>query len=273
MLSPDRKIYLDLSLGTTSQDITLAWIISELVDRPDGPLLSINLRAVCQLQDRRLAWGRAKEHPSRWCIEFQRDRHVGHWATSKKTSRKMTWSDFEDLGTTNEEIHYSVHVGNRYNPESSLQFAKLRKDHPKRLAKMWQANLSETSLGQTEMKLKWDAAQPHATPDSARMGEELTELSTGAYKDDEDTEGIFDRHHKKGPKSFSHYFWKTAKKIANLPTITVAIIINRRKCPTRNLKPGTLVNLLALIRGTLHGRKQVTSWMRETTRDKIRKAS
>lgn len=240
----------------TPQDITLAWIISELVDCPEGPLLNIDLKAVQWLQDRRRAWARQPEHPSRYSFEFQRTRNVGHWQSHKKVSKKMTWSDFEEIGDTKESIHYSVHVGNRYNPERSAQFTQLRKKHPKRLAKMWQENLSSDSLGFTEKLLQWSGAEPDSLPDSALMGTELSILSRGAYGKGEDVDGgIFAdiKGNKEKPSSLSDKMWKMARDVANIPTVAIAFCINRRVTPNRNLRPGSLVACVALLQRAVQG--------------------
>lgn len=68
-------------------------MISQLTDTGDGqpPLVSVNIQRAKRLQDRRKAWARQKQHPSRASFTFQATRNVGAWNISQSLRYKAIW--------------------------------------------------------------------------------------------------------------------------------------------------------------------------------------
>lgn len=231
-------------------------MISRLTDSEGGPLLSIDLDVAKKLQDRRRPWARQGEHPSRIWIEFQSTRNVGWWNIPEPILANAVWKDLIEVTNTNEKIHYSVHIGNRYNPETSPQFKKVRVNNLEALCKMWTDNNSQDSLWPSEKALLWKEGEPESMPDSAYMGKDRAELSIGAYRAGQDVEkndnGPTDPQLGVArPGGVPASVWKVLKVAANLPVIALATIVNLSPTPNRNLKPGIFVSALASIQSKM----------------------
>lgn len=78
---------------------------SQLMDQPGGPLLTIDLDCIRDIQDRRQAWAMEKEHPSRLAVELQKTRSVCERLSSDVDLENVMWKSMVQNGRTNESIH------------------------------------------------------------------------------------------------------------------------------------------------------------------------
>lgn len=183
-----------------------------------------------------------------------------------KLRKSAVWKDEVQIGNTNESIHFSVHVGDRYDPETSPQFVKIRGDDPARLSRMWNENKSEQSLWATEKALKWQGKQTDWSPDSAYMGADEDVLSPGSYLAGQDVDAIegeplpdFDPELGSVKPAFvPEIVWGAAKVVANIPVVIIATVINLRVTPNRNLRPGILVIALAKLEQALERKRSAS---------------
>lgn len=115
----------------------------------------------------------------------------------------------------------SVWLSQRYSPDSS-QFSWLKKNDPKRLDDLWSRAKDISSLGPTELALKWGDAQPDNKPPSMRFGDDF-ELTS----------------QKQAPGIVGTVF-TLMSSIARSPTQLLATLVNGQPTSQKNLKPGLL---------------------------------
>ncbi|SNX87421.1 uncharacterized protein MEPE_06131 [Melanopsichium pennsylvanicum] len=151
-------------------DISLIWMISQLVDPhtlPDGsttlrPLLNIDLGLLATILDRRREWAKQVPHRSRPTINYQHSRTVHQRQWDADTMKRVVWANMAKTGATNESIHPSVVRGGRIKPESHPAFAEMRKHAPNVLEEMWKkAQDWEATLRPTEKLLSWAKRGPY----------------------------------------------------------------------------------------------------------------
>lgn len=155
-------------------DITLIWMVSQLVDPhtlPDGsttlrPLLNIDLGLLASILDRRREWGKQVPHRSRPTINYQHPRTVLQRKWDAETMKRTVWANMALTGRTNESIHPSVVRGGRIQPDTHPAFADLWKDTEAGgraiLQEMWkQAEDWAGTLRPTEKLLYWDKRGPY----------------------------------------------------------------------------------------------------------------
>lgn len=157
-------------------DISLAWMVAQLLDHAKGPLLAFNMKALGEMQDRRVEWSKQTEHENgkglmSWFVQKEQ-RKVGKPTLSEEYLKKVAWRKLIERGATEESIHHSVVVGGKYT-KSSVQFEYLAKNDPDRLDSMWKHAESEESLLPTEKRLRWKLASPNQVPESAMPEIEL----------------------------------------------------------------------------------------------------
>ncbi|CBQ70123.1 conserved hypothetical protein [Sporisorium reilianum SRZ2] len=150
-------------------DVTLVWMVSQLVDPhtlPDGsqtirPLLNIDLALLASILDRRRAWAQQPPHRSRPTVNYQHLRTVRQTTWDHATMRRSVWANMAQSGATHETLHASVVRGGRLT-EMSPQFDQLRASDPEGLKRMWdEARDWETSLRPTEKLLYWARRGPY----------------------------------------------------------------------------------------------------------------
>ncbi|KAJ1576588.1 hypothetical protein NDA11_001162 [Ustilago hordei] len=155
-------------------DITLIWMISQLVDPhtlPDGsttlrPLLNIDLGLLASIIDRRREWGKQLPHRSRPTINYQHPRIVLQRKWDAETMKRTVWANMALTGRTNESIHPSVVRGGRIQPDSHPALAALWRDEKgggrEVLERMWkEAENWDGTLRPTEKLLYWDKRGPY----------------------------------------------------------------------------------------------------------------
>jgi hypothetical protein len=151
-------------------DITLIWMVSQLVDKhilPDGtetlgPLLNIDLGLLATILDRRREWAMQLPHHSRPTVNYQQARTVNQLEYHSSTMRRSVWASMGESGRTNESIHPSVVRGGRIHPDTHPAFAEVRRCKPEKLREMWdEASDWEGSLRPTEKMLYWPARAPY----------------------------------------------------------------------------------------------------------------
>ncbi|EST07160.1 protein of unknown function DUF2235 [Kalmanozyma brasiliensis GHG001] len=149
-------------------DLTLIWMVSQLVDPhtlPDGsttlrPLLNIDLPLLATILDRRREWGMQPSHRSRPTVNYQRPRTV--CARHPSTISDVVWETLAKTAKTHESIHPSVYRGGRIDPATHVAFADLRTYDAAGLDKMWEdAKDWQRTLGPTERLLYWDRRGPY----------------------------------------------------------------------------------------------------------------
>ncbi|KAK0538108.1 hypothetical protein OC834_000558 [Tilletia horrida] len=145
-----------------SSDIALAWMVGQIMDTYDKPLLNIDLDVIRSLQDRRVAWAKQPDHVSRGTLESQAIRQVHHQFT--KELDRTTWANDCHVGFRHERLHHSVVASGKYDPATSPMFKELRERDPARLDKIWKAAADPASMTRTEHALRWDAAEEGQTP-------------------------------------------------------------------------------------------------------------
>jgi len=165
-------------------DITLAWMVAQMMDHNEGPLLLFNKELIARTQDRTRPWAEQPPHPTRLPIMFRKVREVlatpppeerseresvvGEEAKSGKAIDSVTLQHAEP---TNESVHYSVTVGTlSLEPELSPQFAALRKRNPTKLRKMWELASDPNTLLPTERELRWEEPDLRLQPLSITYG-------------------------------------------------------------------------------------------------------
>ncbi len=151
-------------------DITLIWMVSQLVDKhilPDGtqtlgPLLNIDLGLLATILDRRREWAMQLPHHSRPTVNYQQARTVNQLEYHSSTMRRSVWASMGESGRTNETIHPSVVRGGRIDPDTHPAFAEVRRCKPEKLREMWdEASDWEGSLRPTEKLLYWPTRAPY----------------------------------------------------------------------------------------------------------------
>ncbi|KAK0559773.1 hypothetical protein OC844_004174 [Tilletia horrida] len=162
-------------------DITLAWLVAQLQDHAEGPLLVFDTDLIKRTQDRTRLWAEQPPHPTRLPFMFRKERQVLATAPPEERSEKEsvvtegeeTTTDGVTLGMlepTPETLHYSVTLGPTIRPELSNEFDTLRARNPARLRKLWtQAENPETLLP-TERELLWTETQAKLQPLSVAYG-------------------------------------------------------------------------------------------------------
>lgn len=146
-------------------DVTLAWMVAQIRDASDGPLLDINIDTIRALQDRRERWANEAIYPSRSPLIWRETRTIQS-KPEEANSGEIDWANNVYSGLTNESIHHSVVVCGLFNKKSP-QFSAVRQSHPELLDQMWTEAESAASLLPTERLLQWSAAevrQPPAKP-------------------------------------------------------------------------------------------------------------
>lgn len=248
-------------------------MVAQLVDTMhDGiPLLNVDVGMVQRLQDRRRAWAKQGEHPSRLCVEFQSTRNVGWWNMPQDLIQKAIWKvrkryiRVESLtkyaqalvkeSITNESLHHSVRKGGRYDLDESPQFYFFRKEKPEALQKMWDAAENEDSMTKSEKFLMWSSEEGHedetvdlrpSIPQQSGQqpiaGLGSTSKSEPALQDTDvrsDTELPPER-----PTNFPKPLWDALVALGWAPVKIIAFIVNLGPRPNRNLEPGLLLKLL-----------------------------
>ncbi|SPO29211.1 uncharacterized protein UTRI_06160 [Ustilago trichophora] len=151
-------------------DITLIWMVSQLVDPhilPDGsttlrPLLNIDLPLLATILDRRREWAMQLPHRSRPTINYQHPRTVRQRQWDSETMKRTVWANMAKTGRTNETIHPSVPRGGRIDPKTHPAFAEMRIDDAAGLEQMWkEAQDWENGLRPTEKLLYWNERGPY----------------------------------------------------------------------------------------------------------------
>ncbi|CAD6896261.1 unnamed protein product [Tilletia controversa] len=170
-------------------DVTLAWMVAQMMDHPDGPQLLFNLNFIKQTQDRTRMWGSQPAHPTRLPFMFRYERQVLATPPPEERSEresavaqpaKLTSSGRYDddvdgvrlqtFEPTSESLHYSVTLGHDVRPETSEEFHSLRMRNPAKLRKMWQQAQNEETLLPTERELLWTETQAKLQPLSVAYG-------------------------------------------------------------------------------------------------------
>lgn len=228
-------------------DITLAWMISQLVDRPKGeaPLLNIDIDLARTLQDFRLPWAKQPEHPSRTSIMFQETRLFKGWSIPKKLTKTAVWRNTLDQANTHEYIHHSVIEGKQYDPKTSPQFDLLRKNHPDDLDTLWAQASDPESLGNTEKVMRW-------TLEESIKARSQNYSQTPLFKPSNDKVPLDDPELPPSkPNAISPSLWKVFMGIAYAPVLATSYLMNwkrpileRTPVPQRNLEPPKLLSLL-----------------------------
>ncbi|CDW98567.1 hypothetical protein [Sporisorium scitamineum] len=151
-------------------DLTLIWMVSQLVDPhtlPDGsttlrPLLNIDLGLLATILDRRREWAQQPPHRSRPTINYQHYRTVHQRTWDSATMKRTVWANMAKTGATHESIHASVVRGGRVSPDAHPAFAEMRRDDSAGLKQMWaEAEDWETALRPTEKLLYWNRRGPY----------------------------------------------------------------------------------------------------------------
>lgn len=151
-------------------DITLIWMVSQLVDPhtlPDGsttlrPLLNIDVPLLATILDRRREWAKQVPHRSRPSVNYQRNRTVHQRIWDEETMKRTVWKTMAVSGETHESIHASVVRGGRIEPETHPAFKEMRGDAPELLKKLWEeASDWDKALRPTEKQLYWDRREPY----------------------------------------------------------------------------------------------------------------
>lgn len=151
-------------------DITLIWMVSQLVDPqtlPDGsttlrPLLNIDIALLATVLDRRREWAMQLPHRSRPTLNYQHYRIFHQSKFDPETMKRSVWENMAVTGRTNESIHASVVRGGRIDPKTHPAFAQMREVDPQALENMWkEAQDWEAALRPTEKLLYWDKRAPY----------------------------------------------------------------------------------------------------------------
>ncbi|CAD6888009.1 unnamed protein product, partial [Tilletia caries] len=170
-------------------DITLAWMVAQLMDHPDGPQLLFNLNFIKQTQDRTRGWGFQPAHPTRLPFMFRHERQVLRLAPPTERSQEEsvvntsagTLPNSSSLGDraadarlqtfkpTAETLHHSVTIGHDVQLSSS-NFQSLRSRNISKLRNMWEQAQDNGTLLPTEQELKWTETQTHLQPLSIAYG-------------------------------------------------------------------------------------------------------
>ncbi|CAD6970490.1 unnamed protein product [Tilletia controversa] len=171
-------------------DITLAWMVAQMMDDPDGPHLIFDLKLLKKTQDRTRVWGVQPAHPTRLPFMFRYERQVLETPPPTERSQKDSVVDRQALklhtsGALNDEadgvllpafeptaetIHHSVTVGYDFRRDTSYQFHRLRVDNPPKLEKMWQQAQNAETLLPTERELQWTETPTQLQPLSIAYG-------------------------------------------------------------------------------------------------------
>ncbi|KAK0551988.1 hypothetical protein OC846_003072 [Tilletia horrida] len=140
-----------------ASDVSLAWMIGQVMDTYEKPLLNIDLDVIRSLQDRREEWGKQKDHDSRSKLELKGIRQVNHKYTDN--TDVTTWANNCRVGYRHERLHHSLVTSGKYDPETSPHFEEMRKTDRSLLDRLWKEASDPNSLTKTERLLKWDAAE------------------------------------------------------------------------------------------------------------------
>ncbi|KAE8224544.1 hypothetical protein CF319_g2569 [Tilletia indica] len=170
-------------------DVTLAWMIAQMMDHPEGPQLQFDLKLLKRTQDRTRAWAGQPPHPTRLPFMFRYERQVLAIPPPEERSEKESVvgepaklpsrGEIDDEGDgvrlqpfepTSESIHYSVTLGDLIRPELSDQFKSLRERNPAKLRKMWDQAKNPETLMPTERELLWTETQAKLQPLSVAYG-------------------------------------------------------------------------------------------------------
>ncbi|GAC97901.1 hypothetical protein PHSY_005489 [Pseudozyma hubeiensis SY62] len=151
-------------------DLTLIWMVSQLVDPqtlPDGsttlrPLLNIDIGLLATILDRRREWAMQLAHKSRPTINYQKFRTVNQRKFDEDTMRRSVWENMALTGRTNESIHASVVRGGRIDVNTHPAFGQMRELDRQGLDRLWaEAQDWESALRPTEKLLYWDRRAPY----------------------------------------------------------------------------------------------------------------
>ncbi|KAE8258100.1 hypothetical protein A4X13_0g1919 [Tilletia indica] len=171
-------------------DVTLAWMVAQMMDHPEGPQLQFNLDLLKRVQDRTRPWAAQPIHPTRVPVMFRHERQMLQTAPPEERSMMDSavelaaispvrgTSDDETTGgvrlqtfePTLESLHYSVTVGKVVDPDLSSQFRSLRERNPAKLRKLWEQAKSSERLLPTERELIWTETQVKLQPLSIAYG-------------------------------------------------------------------------------------------------------
>ncbi|PWN31932.1 uncharacterized protein FA14DRAFT_83090 [Meira miltonrushii] len=233
-------------------DITFAWMISQLVDRPNGeaPLLNIDINLARSLQDFRLPWAKQPEHPSRTAIMLQETRNFKGWSIPKKLTKTAVWRNTLDQSNTHEYIHHSVIEGQQYDPKTSPQFDLIRKCHPNLLDELWAQASDPESLGKTEKAMRWSLEESERARSQPISQTPLFKPRGGSSEDDnvplDDPELPPSK-----PEGFPPVVWKAFVRAAYAPVLATSYLVNWKRpilehssVPQRNLRPPKLLTLI-----------------------------
>jgi len=140
-----------------SSDVTLAWMIGQLSDTYDKPLLNIDLDAVRTLQDRRHEWAKQPDHVSRSSYMQKGVRQLCHKYVDEE--ERTTWANDCRVGFRHERLHHSVVASGKYDLEKTEMFSELRGRDRALLEKLWAKAADPESMTKTEKALMWTATE------------------------------------------------------------------------------------------------------------------
>ncbi|CAD6893253.1 unnamed protein product [Tilletia laevis] len=140
-----------------ASDIALAWMVGQVMDTYENPLLNIDIDVLRTLQDRRCEWAKQKDHESRSTLELQGIRQVDHKFAD--SNDRTAWANDCRVGYRHERLHHSVVASGKYDPETSPMFEEIRKNDRVRLDRLWAKASDPNSLTKTERALKWEVAE------------------------------------------------------------------------------------------------------------------
>ncbi|KAE8257820.1 hypothetical protein A4X13_0g2115 [Tilletia indica] len=140
-----------------SSDVALAWMVGQIMDTYEKPLLNIDIEVLRTLQDRRCEWAKQKDHDSRGNLELQAIRQVNH--KFGQSNDRTTWANDCRVGYRHERLHHSVVASGKYDIETSPMFEEIRKNDRALLDRLWAEASDPNSLTKTERALRWDSAE------------------------------------------------------------------------------------------------------------------
>ena len=243
-------------------DISLAWMVSRLLDQPEGPLLRIDLDVLKRSQDRRRDWSKQPEHPTRGLLELKATRQFQHQFNVKsKEFENVVWANMLETGNSNENLHHSVITSGKYSPETSPQFDEIRKRNPELLKKIWLEASTKSSLSRTEKFLKWDQPDP--------------DFAGGSPTEDKEDEALRKDSEAKSKQllSLSAYAGGVKGALLTLGKVVFGPIYqvstDTRTLRDGNLKPGPLKTLASKFRKTFGKKESVEEQRRKDEADGI----
>ncbi|KAE8183223.1 hypothetical protein CF328_g8253, partial [Tilletia controversa] len=171
-------------------DITLAWMVAQMMDDPVSAHLNFDLELIKKTQDRTRVWGAQPAHRTRLPFMFRHERQVLETPPPTERSqeesivnpsavRPFTSGNLDDeadgvrlqtFEPTAETIHHSVTIGWDFQHNTSNQFQSLRARNPSKLSNMWNKAQDRGTLLPTEQELKWTETQTHLQPLSIAYG-------------------------------------------------------------------------------------------------------